>query len=98
MKEKLTEYQKRVENDGLNLQYEEAQEIQGIIESREHVHHVEIEEIKVKYQQTLQICREEIEELKEEIRVLHEHSQAKSEVTCTTIKEKKVSESYLIEF
>ena len=31
MKEKLTEYQKRVENDGLNLQYEEAQEIQGII-------------------------------------------------------------------
>ena len=31
MKERLTEYQKRVENDGLNLQYEEAQEIQGII-------------------------------------------------------------------
>lgn len=34
MKERLTEYQKRVEHDGLNLQYEEAQEIQGIIESR----------------------------------------------------------------
>lgn len=42
MREKLSEYQKRVENDGINLQYEEAQEIQGIIESREHIHRVEI--------------------------------------------------------
>ena len=91
LKEKLNEYQKRVENDGINLQYEEAQEIQGIIESREHIHRVEIEEIKAKYELSLQACREEIEELKEEIRVLHELSQAKSEVTCTTIKEKKVS-------
>lgn len=40
MKEQINHFQKRMESEGLNLQFEEAKEIQGIIESREHVFNV----------------------------------------------------------
>jgi hypothetical protein len=53
MKERLTEFQKRVESDGFNLQYEEAKEIQGIIESREHVFKVDLKEATDKYEEII---------------------------------------------
>lgn len=40
MKEQIKQFQKRVESEGFNLQYEEAKEIQGIIEAREHIFNV----------------------------------------------------------
>ena len=64
MREQLNEFQKRVEREGFNLQYEEAKEIQGIIESREHVFNVELKEATDKYEEIISKYKQESDEMR----------------------------------
>ena len=38
LREKVREYHKRLESEGISLQYEEATELQDIIEAQQHTH------------------------------------------------------------
>lgn len=60
MKEQITHFQKRVESEGFNLQYEEAKEIQGIIEFREHVFNFELKEATDKYEGIITMYKQEL--------------------------------------
>lgn len=51
----------------MSLQYEEAKEIQGIIEAREHVFNVELKEATDKYEGIITMYKEELEQTRNEL-------------------------------
>jgi hypothetical protein len=50
LQEELREFKKRVRVEGISLLYDEATEIQGIIESREHSHRLEVQDVSRRYE------------------------------------------------
>lgn len=67
MRESIKEYEKRLLDEGLSLQYEEASEIQGIIEAQQHNFGLELQQINEKYDRLLTSYQLELNELKKEI-------------------------------
>jgi uncharacterized protein (UPF0335 family) len=51
MQEELRECHKRLQSEGMSLLYDEAAEIQGIIESREHSHRLQLLDINRRYEE-----------------------------------------------
>lgn len=62
----------------MSLQYEEAAEIQGIIESREHTHSLELQEVNKKYQEIIQLYQGELSQLKLDLNHLTVLSQTRA--------------------
>lgn len=63
----MREFRRRVRVEGISLLYDEAAEIQGIIESREHSHRLELMDVSRRYEEVAALYREELEQIKTEL-------------------------------
>ena len=64
LKDSIQFYQQRVHNEGISLHYDEATEIKGIIEQREHHFQLEIKELNCKYNDIFNNYQLELEQVK----------------------------------
>ena len=67
LREKVRECQRRLESEGITLQHEEAAELQGIIESQQHTHRLELDDLNAKYEKVIVLYKQELAELNSQL-------------------------------